>query len=246
MTIRYVGIGGNDANDGLSWANRKQTLNGVEDTPVQAGDTVYVGAGTYRETLTCDVSGSSGSPITYIGDYDGSHTDGVGGVVRISGSDDDKTAARTECIYSNNKSYRNFYNMEISSSSVKGIYFLSTSNSIIDGCVFANSFATLHNAIAIYNPLNTTIRNCIFSNIRNRSIDIGNGSLLHNANTLIENCLFIYSKENTIMSQYCGGITVNNCTFLYSNVGVATYYSFTPDTKISVNNSIFNAENIGT
>ena len=46
MTIRYVGIGGNDSNDGLSWANRKLTLNGVEDTPVEAGDTVYVGAGT--------------------------------------------------------------------------------------------------------------------------------------------------------------------------------------------------------
>lgn len=239
MTIRYVGIGGDNAKDGLTWANRKLTLNGVEDSPVAAGDTVYVGAGTYRETLTCDVSGSSGSPITYIGDYDGSHTDGVGGVVRISGSDDDKTTARAECVYANGKNYRSFYNIEISSSSAKGIYLLNASNLIIDGCVFANSFATIHNAINIYNSLNTTIRNCIFSNIRNRSIDVGNGSLLHNTNTLVENCLFIYSRDTSVLSQYCGGITVNNCTFLYSNIGVGTYYSFTPDTKISVKNSIF-------
>ena len=63
MTVRYVGKGGSDSNDGLSWANRKLTLNGVEDTPVVAGDTIYVGPGTYRELLTVDVDGSSGNPI---------------------------------------------------------------------------------------------------------------------------------------------------------------------------------------
>ena len=44
MTTRYIGPGGNNANDGLSWANRKLTLAGVEST-VAAGDTVYVGRG---------------------------------------------------------------------------------------------------------------------------------------------------------------------------------------------------------
>ena len=62
MTTYYVGTGGNDSNNGTTWALRKLTLNGAEDIPVAAGDTVYVGAGTYRETLTVDVSGSSGSP----------------------------------------------------------------------------------------------------------------------------------------------------------------------------------------
>ena len=63
MTTRYVGKGGDDANSGLTWALRKLTLNGAEDTPVVAGDTVYVGAGTYRELLTYDVSGGAGTPI---------------------------------------------------------------------------------------------------------------------------------------------------------------------------------------
>ena len=62
MTTRYVGPGGSDANSGLTWALRKLTLNGVEDTPVVAGDTIYVGPGTYRETLTVDVSGTAGIP----------------------------------------------------------------------------------------------------------------------------------------------------------------------------------------
>jgi len=71
MTIYYVGPGGNDANNGLSWANRKLTLNGAEDVPVAAGDTVYVGPGVYREGLVLDVDGSVGNIITYIADVTG-------------------------------------------------------------------------------------------------------------------------------------------------------------------------------
>ena len=78
MTTRYVGPGGNDANSGLTWALRKLTLNGVEDTPVVAGDEIVVGPGVYRETLTVDVSGAAGSPITYTADVTGQRTDGVG------------------------------------------------------------------------------------------------------------------------------------------------------------------------
>lgn len=45
MTTYYVGSGGNNANAGTSWSQRKLTLNGVEDIPVAAGDTVYVAPG---------------------------------------------------------------------------------------------------------------------------------------------------------------------------------------------------------
>ena len=95
MTAYYVGIGGSDANSGTSWANRKANIDSVENIPVAAGDTVYVGPGVYRETLTVDVSGTAGSPITYIADVTGQDTDGVGGLVRITGSNNDQTATRT-------------------------------------------------------------------------------------------------------------------------------------------------------
>ena len=109
MTDRYVGPGGSDGADGLSWANRKLTLNGVEDTPVTAGDTVYVGPGTYRETLDCDVSGSSGNPIEYVADVTGMNTDGIGGRVRITGSDNDDTAVRSNTISNTSATtYRTF------------------------------------------------------------------------------------------------------------------------------------------
>ena len=57
MPTYFVGSGGNDGNSGLTWALRKLTLNGAEDVPVIAGDTVIVGAGVYRELLTVDVDG---------------------------------------------------------------------------------------------------------------------------------------------------------------------------------------------
>lgn len=53
MPEYYVRKSGDDGNDGLTAATAKLTLNGAEDIPVAAGDTVHVGAGTYRELLTC-------------------------------------------------------------------------------------------------------------------------------------------------------------------------------------------------
>src|SRR3990172_1122802 len=132
MTTRYVGPGGSDANSGLTWALRKLTLNGVEDTPVVAGDTVYVGPGTYRELLTVDVSGTTGNPITYIGDYSGVNTDGVGGIVRITGSDNDQTATRANAILVNGFNYRTFSGLALDTTSEVGLSMISATNVIVD------------------------------------------------------------------------------------------------------------------
>ncbi len=67
MATYYVGSGGNDGNSGATWALRKLTLNGAEDIPVAADDTVYVGPGTYRESLAVDVNGGAGTEIVYVG-----------------------------------------------------------------------------------------------------------------------------------------------------------------------------------
>lgn len=115
MTTRYVdGTDGNDGYDGLAsvWDGThgpKKTLNGCEDTPVVAGDLVHVRSGVYREMLTCDVSGAVGNVIEYRGDYAGLIWAG-GGVVRITGSDNDQTATRASCINDNSvqRDYRTF------------------------------------------------------------------------------------------------------------------------------------------
>lgn len=239
MATYYVGKGGNNSNAGTSWAQRKLTLNGAEDIPVQAGDTVYVGAGTYREQLNCDVSGSSGSPITYIGDYDGSHTDGTGGVVRITGSDNDQTFTTRKCIVVN-KNYRTFRGFVIDSSHTAygGIYSADTndvSDLIVDSCYFAGQKYSLN--FANRAPLRLTVTNCFFT-AHDSGINIG--AVGDDRNNVINNCLFIGSSHYTGGAIKCGGggTVIKNCTF-YAN-----YYSIYVPTlnagqTVTVNNCNF-------
>jgi hypothetical protein len=172
MTTRYCGLGGSDANDGLSWANRKLTLNGVEDTPVAAGDLCYIGPGVYRELLTVDVSGSVGSPITYVADVSGEHTDGIGGVVRITGSDNDTTVTRASCITGTSKDYRTFRGFVLDTTSSNIIALVTAcSNWIIEDCYFGTP--TGGNQISVAGTGTTnTIRRCVFRPSNNANIFI--------------------------------------------------------------------------
>lgn len=236
MTTYYVGAGGNNSNTGTSWAQRKLTLNGAEDIPVAAGDTVYVGAGTYREQLTCDVSGSSGSPITYIGDYTGANTDGTGGVVRITGSDDDQTVTRASGI-SVKKDYRTFSGFVIDAASTGGIYIADAdiTDLIVEKCYFANSQYGIINANK--KIVNFVARNCFFTN-HIRSISLG--AVGDDTNGLIENCLFVggsHYNEGTIRLKH-GGFTIKNCTF-YANYTCIYVDTLTSGQTIAVNNCNF-------
>ena len=226
MTTRYVGVGGNDSNSGLTWAQRKLTLNGVEDTPVEAGDTVYVGAGTYAEQLTCDVSGSSGSPITYIGDYDGSHTDNVGGAVIISGG--------TYAVLFKNRNYRSFKNILFN----KRIYAADSqpTNLTVENCAFYVTEICMGN----YYFTNLTVRNCIFfaSRYSGGIMACGANSLADNRNNLIENCLFFGGVAyNGMINLKSGETLIRNCTFVGGWKGIEV--SLNSGQTITVNNCLF-------
>ena len=72
MTLYYVDVnGGSDSNDGLTPGNAFATITKSEDVPIAANDTVHIAQGTYREEVTLAVSGTSGNPITWIGDVSG-------------------------------------------------------------------------------------------------------------------------------------------------------------------------------
>jgi len=223
MPTYYVGPGGNDGNTGLSWAQRKLTLNGAEDIPVAAGDTVYVGPGVYRETLTVDVSGAAGSPITYVGDVYGEHTDGVGGVVRITGSDDDMTATRQRCVNASAKNYRTFRGLQMDSVSQFPLYSgANGTNWILEDCAFRDSpEAVGFWSSAAGDPLAVTVRRCLFMNFRYRCLEWQATDQL-DSQSVVENCLFISNSEGygAIRTARIGGIKVNNCTFIGCNRGV--------------------------
>lgn len=238
MTTYYVGSGGNDGNAGTSWATRKLTLNGAEDIPVAAGDTVYVGPGTYRETLIVDVSGSSGNPITYIGDYDGSHTDSTGGVVRITGSDDDQAVTRSAAIVANTKNYRTFSGFVMDITSSETVDVTNCSNWIVEKCVFPGSSS----GAVVFNGASqsaNTVRNCYF---RLRVLTYYSVRFVHTADisdtgSVVENCIFLGSSI-AVRTENVGGITVRNCTVLFSVQGIRVTASLAAGQTVTVNNCI--------
>lgn len=233
MTLRYVGIGGDNGNSGLTWALRKLTLVGVEDSPVVAGDTIYVGPGTYREQLALDVSGSSGNPITYIADVSGEHTDGVGGIVRITGSDDDSDPEndRIWCIVNYTRSqrtFRGFYFDEIEAhASVNGGYIHcgsaggSYNNIIIEDCVFGSTTDILgarrYACIRLDNRgtvSNITIRNCIALPGNHKFVVCDQDDTDTNfSGSVIENCIIHGTTWIGVHLDHTYGWTIRHCTF---------------------------------
>lgn len=246
MATYYVGIGGNNANAGTSWAQRKATLNGAEDIPVAAGDTVYVGPGTYRETLTVDVSGTAeAGAISYIGDYDGSHTTGTKGVVRITGSNDDITETRTDCIIASSKNYRTFRGFALDGSTAT-VNLTTGTNWVIDECVHTRKGIR---GIRILGATSAVvISNNFFYPGTYHSIEFSHSSVVSDTGHRVENCIFMGTSGMNgtgIRIDRIGGITVNNCNFYacYLAVNVGTV----PDTgqTITVNNCHFTGSYIG-
>lgn len=245
MTTYYVGPGGNDANDGLSWANRKLTLNGAEDIPVAAGDIVYVGPGTYREMLTCDVSGSSGSPITYIGDYTGANTDGVGGVVRITGSDNDQTAARTACIVATNINYRTFKGFRLDFGSSYAFDGTNVTYIILDQ-LFSESMGTRVFQIDGTSN-NVTIQNCYAGGATQHRIIFEHTAAVDNCNCIVQNCIAGLgggADNNAIVFNRYGNGVVKNCLILKGRIGVYAL-NLTAGQTTTVNNCLISHCNVG-
>jgi hypothetical protein len=247
MTTYYVGPGGNDGNDGLSWANRFLTLNGAEDEPVAAGDTVYVGPGVYRETLILDVNGSSGQPITYIGDVTGANTDGVGGVVRITGSNNDQSGTRQYGIDDGGgaRTYRTFRGFAFDFVTSALIDCASTGSNdgwIIEDCYFGDLHACTGNGI-IFRPNASdliTIRRCFFDSCGDGIRFLSASEVSLDASSVIENCIFpsgAGSNNAAISFSNVVNVTVKNCIIIGHYYGIETVSATTG--TINVNNSWF-------
>lgn len=242
MTTYYVGSGGSDGSAGTSWATRKATLNGAEDIPVAAGDTVYVGPGTYRELLTCDISGSSGSPITYVADVSGAHTDGVGGRVRITGSDNDQSGTRANCINVNGKSYRTFQSFSLDGATTSLIASATAAaNLTITDCTGLAEEAPFCVRLQA-GPTNLLIDRCYF--IGGPGTSSGSSATIATEHTSTINSGNVI-RNSTLLSSYdgiyitgCGGTTIRNCLIAFhADDGIDLDNSIAGQT-VTVNNCI--------
>lgn len=254
MATYYVGVGGNDTSDGLSWANRKLTLNGAEDIPVAAGDTVYVGPGTYREMLIVDVSGTAGNVISYIGDYDGTHTDGVGGVVRITGSNDDITKVRSACITVNNteRAYRTFKGFVMDMATAWTVNANPCGAGwIIEDCAIRQD-GGISTACIIFggaNQATATVRDCLIdiATYGNYGVQFYHSAGVSNTGHVIENCIFRSSYYALpIIVQKIGGITIRNSHITGGFLrGVSISAALAAGQTVMVNNCVIEGGAIG-
>lgn len=239
MATYYVGPTSAGAADGTSWANRYGSLNAAEDRPVAAGDTVYVGPGTYREQLTVDVSGSSGNPITYIGDYSGANTDGVGGVVRVTGSADDIAETRSSCVTATSKNYRTFrgFTFDLASSACVNLA-TNCSNWVVENCYFGPAGGDLLSLGG--SGTNHTIRRCWFMSRPLGAltcIEFSHNATISNSGHVVENCIML-GGVNAVNFVRVGGATVRNCLMMFSERSVRISTALAVGQTNTVNNCL--------
>jgi len=201
VSVYYVGKGGNDTNPGTNWSNRRLTLNSAEDL-VSAGDTVYVGPGRYLEQFTIDHSGSSGNPITYIGDITGVNTDGIGGEVLISSQSTDYTIRIVS------KDYRTFEGFHFAGSRYYILRSQTSSNLVFNNiCVGLNNYKrAIHLGLYFETGSNITLNGCFIFN--NMGVNLGTCT----GNNVVKNCVVIGSWE--ALRGSAGVLQILNSTIL--------------------------------
>lgn len=112
MTTYYVRKSGSDGNAGTSSGTAWLTIDHAANN-VSAGDIVWIGAGVYREEVTIDTSGTSGSEIEWRADIDGTQTGDAGLVVITTLTDETGTGGTGSVINLNGKTFNEFYDLII-------------------------------------------------------------------------------------------------------------------------------------
>lgn len=102
--VRPASDGGSDVAAGTAIGTAWATIDKAANT-VAAGDTVWIKPAVYRELVTMDTAGSSGSSITYNGDFDGTKFGTVGPVIISAWDDDTSTPVRACCWEMNGKGF---------------------------------------------------------------------------------------------------------------------------------------------
>jgi len=93
-TTYYVRTSGSDTNNGLTPATAWRTVGkALGSSGITNGDTVYVGPGIYRESLTVALSTTTPNETFIIGDIYGAYTGDTAGEVRITNYLTDDTSA---------------------------------------------------------------------------------------------------------------------------------------------------------
>lgn len=240
MATYYVRKTGSDSNNGTSAATAWLTVGKAlaTGTTVASGDTVYIGAGTYRETVVCATPTTPAAQISIIGDVDGAQTGDPGDVVITAYTTNDTTAPATAAVLDlNGKSNLLFQNLVLvgAYASAPGIdaNVSHSQNITLRGCtiIYANADNSAYGAIR-YTGIASTAANwlidqCIIFGGAQTGTNINiaaatNSTADNDINFVVQNTVFypngltnhIAFTGTGALSFKPGGVIVNHCTFL--------------------------------
>lgn len=235
MTIYYVRKTGNDSNNGLSPAGAWLTIGkALGAFGISSGDTVYIGAGVYREKVTCNLT----SPIAetfIIGDIDGGQT-GDAGEIRLTNYTDDKAAPADQGLVDfNGKDHLTFTNISFVGA-MPGqntwVIFDATTTPVVTYIKFINCFFSLHDMGGSNNgfyitgaadvPLHWLFDRCIFFATSIAVIIVIADTFSHTADFdldfVVQNCFAIGPRfiglDGGNGAFHASGIIVKNCTII--------------------------------
>lgn len=234
---------------------------------VAAGDTVVVGAGTYRELVTMDTAGSSGSEIMFVADVDGSLGSGDPGLVVVTAYTDSETMSARTTVWDMNGG-KEF--ITVRGFVLDGGTFgpmddsTSTANSyegvVVEDCVLIGPPEPDDSCILVnYNDGTTPtgdgliIRRCVFDRGGIHVIWDGNETADQDAKMTVESCVFIGALYGTVQPCFrfdksssgtysLGGVDIRNCTMLGVSYGVVVEEGASTTYPINVRNCVINAQ----
>ena len=235
MATYYVRKTGNNVNAGTSSGSAWATVTKALQTAT-SGDTVYVGAGVYRETLQI-TSTTAISAVNIIADVDGKNTGDVGEVRITAYTTDDKTSpSSTSLLDLNSKPYFVFKQFVFVGGSA--ILISNTGSGLCQNTQFIDcTFIHLNNSYKLANLATTTtdtapnwlFDRCRFFHQGNSSdciyLDVPQGSVADlNTNIIIRNCLFVRAGTGAAVNFNPSASGGSGATF---NTGGVQFYNNT-------------------
>lgn len=261
MADYFVRKSGSDSNGGTdpdtdAWL----TIDKAASTVTTGGNDIWIGAGVYREAVVVDYAGSTGSPIRFLADLDGSMTGDAGKVIITAHNSESAAPTRTTCWDPNVKGFVEVHGITMVGGTLGAVYKSGANNYSYDECVFENCTfldgpeSTDHSIVLGLGSGGTAPttgmrwNNCVFS---------GSVWFLHNGNETADvdidcefnNCIWIGRSNSTNGNFYwdvvttgtyqAGGITLNGCTFTGYNGVLVDDGAGDSGVPVTVRNSYF-------
>lgn len=237
MAVWYVRKTGNDTTgNGTSaataWATIGKAL-GAGAGPVD-GDTIAIGGGTYRETVTVGLVLSS-TGVTVLGDVDGHYTGDAGEVFWTAYDTNDTTlpATTNPPLNVNGKDALSFQKLTLhGGKGTPNVVNLGTGpqNITFTDCKFVQSVDAVNTHTMIQGTgladtaWNLTFDRCIFLSGKGITMLLtlpSSATANYTASITVKNCIFLegadgvrFAASGTATGFYAGGFTIQSCTFM--------------------------------